>query len=121
MKRDIYMERNGRSEYTKEDIAKALAELNSCEGGDIHGQGYAVTYFIHLDDEGNILENLEGEEICFIRTIYCEEYGVDEAEWGDIWDSTYLSNHETLDCKAFANAVRDLTDEVNSFLKESEE
>ena len=107
MRTNIYMDRNGRTAYTKEEIAMALADLNSCEVGDIHGQGAAVTYFIHLDDNGNILKNLDGEEECFIRTITCDEFGLTEDEW----------DHEVLECEAFADAVDDLTSEINAWLK----
>lgn len=53
--KEICMSRDGRKEYTVEEIAKALTSLNSVEDGDINGQGAAVTYFLHIDDEGNIL------------------------------------------------------------------
>lgn len=114
---NIYMDRNGRTEYTREEIAKALADLNSCEAGDSFGQGAAVTYFIHLDDNGSILKSFDGEEECFIRTITCDEYGVAEEDWDEAWDSSFISDHESLECKAFADAVDDLTDQVNAWLK----
>ena len=119
--KNIYMSRNGRTEYTRKEIAKALADLNSCECGDIHGQGAAVTYFIHVDDEGNILANMSGEEDCFIYTITCDEYGVDEEDWTETWDSSFIPEHEKLECVAFAAAVDELTDQVNAWIKENVE
>ena len=119
--RNIYMSRNGRTEYTREEIAKALADLNSCEGGDIHGQSAAVTYFIHVDVEGNILVNMDGEENCFIYTITCDEYCINEEDWAETWDSSFIPEHENFGCKAFADAVDALTDQVNAWLKENVE
>lgn len=58
------------SKHAKEDIANALATFNSSEYGDIHGRGAAVTYFLHLDDDGNILPDLEREAVCFIATLF---------------------------------------------------
>lgn len=115
------MNRDGRSEYTVEEIAKALASLDSSEGGDIHGQGAAVTYFLHIDDEGNILDGMDGEEECFISTITCDEYGIDEEDWEETWDSSYLPDHENLECEAFRNAVEYLTDQVNTWIRENTE
>ena len=116
MRTNIYMDRNGRTAYTKEEIAMALADLNSCEVGDIHGQGAVVTYFIHLDDNGNILKNLDGEEECFIRTITCDEFGLTEDEWDSLEILSFLWDHEVLECEAFADSVDDLTSNVNEWL-----
>ncbi len=124
----IYMERNGRKEYTREEIAKALADLQSCEGGDIYGQGEAVTYFLHMDDEGNILTDKDDQDACFIYTINMDDYEASEedlenygvAEDGSFnwWDSRFLPDHETLGWDRFADAVDSLTEEANAFLKE---
>lgn len=116
MKTNIYMARNGHAAYTKEEIAMALADLNSYEVGDIHGQGAAVTYFIHLDDNGNILKSLDGEEECFVRTITCDEFGLTEDEWDSLEMLSFLWDHEVLECEAFADAVDDLTSNVNEWL-----
>ena len=119
--KNIYMSRNGRTEYTREEIAKALVDLNNNEGGDIHGQGAAVTYYIHVDDEGNILGDTYGAEDYFIYTITCDEYGVDEEDWAETWNSSFIPEHENLECVAFAAAVDDLTDQVNAWIKENVE
>lgn len=115
----VYMSRAGRSEYTVEEIAKALASLNSFEDGDVNGQGAAVTYFLHIDDKGNVLADKDGEEECFVKTIGCEDYGLDEKDWKDVWDSSFLPDHESLECEAFRDAAEDLTDQINSWLKEN--
>lgn len=103
------------SKYTKEDIANALATFNSSEYGDIHGRGAAVTYFLHLDDDGNILPNLDGEKVAFIATAKCSDYGVGEEEWKELWDSDFLSEHENLDCEAFADVVDSLLTQANEW------
>ena len=47
----IYTNRNGRN------------ELSSCECGDVSGQGAYITYYLHIDDNGNILDGQNGEEM----------------------------------------------------------
>ena len=119
----IYTNRNGRNEYTVAEIAKALAELNSCEPGDVSGQGAYITYYLHLDDEGNILESQYGEEECFVYSIHCTDYGFSEEEWeklgDDLWDSTFYEEHENLEFEPFADCVRELTEQANKWLKEN--
>lgn len=124
----IYMERNGRKAYTREEIAKALADLQGNEGGDVHGKGEAVTYFLHLDEDGNIIENMDGEEECFVSTIRMDDYEASEEEFkkygacedGSLnwWDSSFLADHETLGWDRFEDAVDSITEEVNAFLME---
>ena len=119
--KSIYVERNGRNEYTVAEIAKALAELNSSEPGDVFGQGAYITYYLHLDDEGNILESCDEEEECFVYSIHCIDYGFSEEEWekldADLWDSTFYEEHEKLEFEPFADCVDALTNEVNNWIK----
>ncbi len=121
--KEIAKQREGRKEYTREEIAEVLASLNSCEP-----DGDMVTYFLHVDDDGNILANTDGEEKCFIYTISIEDYNVTESDiekYGTTddgefawWDSSFLPDHESFSCEAFAEAVDQLTAEVNAYLKE---
>ncbi len=121
----IAKQREDRKEYTREEIASVLASLNSCEP-----DGDMVTYFLHVDDDGNILDSKDGEEECFICNIPIEDYDITEndiATYGTDdngefawWDSSFLPDHENLSCKAFAEAVDQLTAEVNAYLKEIE-
>lgn len=125
--KEIFMKRDGRKEYTREEIAHALASLNSSEPGDISGVGEKITYFLHVDDDGNILRNQYGENECFIYTIDIEDYDITEEDietygfdddgnfaW---WDSSFIPDRENLDCKPFAECVDSLTDEVNEYLR----
>ena len=129
--KEIFTERNGRKRYTKEEVAYALASLNSSEPGDVTGNGEKVTYFLHVDDEGNILRNSNGEDECFIYTIDIDEYKISKEDvetygfdddgnfaW---WDSSFLPDRENLDCKAFAECVDSLTDEVNQYIDNIDE
>ncbi len=120
MKR-IYANRNGRKEYTVAEIAKALAELNSSEPGDVSGQGACITYYLHLDDEGNILKSFDGEEECFVYSIDFTDYGFNEEQWEDLgdklWDSTFYERYENLEFKPFFDCVDALTDEANNWIK----
>lgn len=119
--KSIYVERNERNKYTVEEIAKVLHELSSCECGDVSGQGAYITYYLHLDDEGNILESCDEEEECFVYSIHCTNYGFSEEEWekldDDLWDSTFYEEHEKLEFEPFADCVDALTDEVNNWIK----
>ncbi len=125
----IVKQREGRKEYTREDIAEVLASFGQlCEPDIAYDGTEMVVYFLHVDDEGNILGDMDGEEECFICRIPIEDYDITESDiekygtddrgefaW---WDSSFLADHENLSCEAFAEAVDQLTAEVNAYLRE---
>lgn len=122
----VFIKRNGRKEYTREEIAHALVSLGSNEPENNCDEG-KITYFLHIDDEGNIIGGTEGERYCFTYTIPIKDYNISEQDiekygfdddgnfaW---WDSSFIPDRENLDCKPFAECVDGLTDEVNEWLK----
>ncbi len=76
-----------------------------------------LVYYLHVDDEGNILGSKDGEEECFISRVGIWEYGIDEDNSDESFDDIY--SNENLDCEAFADCVDDLTDQINRYIKEN--
>lgn len=128
--KSIYLERNGRKEYTKEEIANVLASLPSCEVDETSvlpprkREDMVFIYYLHVDDEGNVLSDFYGEADCFTSRVGIWEYGIDEENSDDYFDEyghtdgDFIYENENLECEAFTNVVEDLTDQVNAYLEE---
>lgn len=101
--------------YTKEEICKVLQDLPSSDGG--YNNLREIYYYIHLDTDGNILDGCRDAEETFVRKITNEDYGLTEEEW-DNMDCEWIFDQENLSCKAFADTVEDLTDQVNDYLSD---
>lgn len=113
---DIFMERNGRTEYTREEIFEVLKEQPSVE----FGYYRTLTYNIHVDDEGNILNwSIYNSEHLVYELNYAD-YGLAEEEWDSV-DAEWFYANEKWDCKAFVEAVDGLTKQVNQYLREIDE
>ncbi len=111
--RDIFMDRNGRTEYTREDIFNVLKAQSSAE----FGYYRTLTYNIHIDDEGNILNWSICDSEQLVYELNYADYGLTEEEWDSV-DCEYFYANETWDCEAFVEAVDGLTKQVNQYLKE---
>lgn len=134
---DIFLERGDRKEYTKEDIASVLIALDPTEpycafniyeeSEERSWEDEAVMYSLHLDYDGNILESINGETTtltayALIRDFHVskkdiQEYGMDEDGYFNWWDSSFLTDHATLKCEAFADVVDQLVAQANDFLQ----
>lgn len=112
----IFMGRGTRRQYTRNEIAKVLIELQSFEISEFG----SVIYELKLDDDGNIMYDLEDYEttgiqegVHYICLIYPESYGITDGSL----DADFVYSHETMNCKAFADCVDELTEKANRWLK----
>ena len=121
---DIIMKRNGRKEYTVAAIADILASSKYQMNAPVDE---GVEYFLHVDEDGNIVNGWHGYSECFTYLIPIEDYDISEEDietygrdddgnfaW---WDSSFIPDRENLDCKAFAECVGSLTDDLNKYLR----
>ena len=142
---DCCLERNGRKHYSKEEIAKVLADWGQLAEPECppYVERESVTYYLHVDEDGNIMLYPSVESFtCTIEfrkfDITDEDfrkYGViDEDHSLDIyynddddeirrlnwWESDFLDDHATLNCEAFVSVVEDLTNQVNEWIDEND-
>lgn len=163
----ICLERNGRRHYTREEVAKVIRDADPVEPALVNGISNSVdpgrvSYYLHLDEYGNILGGCWDGVEHFESTISISRFGITEEDFRkygvndyyedheyddddvdfdddfDInevdecgcyiheekiemlnwWDSSFLDDHATLDCEAFAYVVDDLTYQINKYLDE---
>lgn len=103
-KDEIYLKENDEDilkQYTVEEIMEALSENMSLEYDTADGNDY---YYIHLDKNGEILENMTGAEETFREALLFEPED-DSYDW------------ETPENPFFKEVAEELTKKVNAWLE----
>lgn len=105
---------------TKEQVFEALCDNASSENEGL-GEDTKVVYYLHVKEDGTIVNDYQEADASFTSSISWEDYGVDWETWETPFTAFSTYNYERMDFEPFAEVVEDLTNQANEWLASVED
>lgn len=100
---------------TKEQVFEQLVDNASSENEGL-GEDTKVVYYLHVKEDGTIVDDYQKADASFTSSISWEDYGVDWETWETPFTAFSTYDYERMDFKPFAEVVEDLTNQANEWL-----
>ena len=106
---------------TKEQVAEALMDNASSENEGLDEEDTEVVYYLHVKEDGTIVDDYQKADASFTSSISWEDYGVDWETWETPFTAFSTYDYERMDFKPFVEVVEDLTNQANEWLASIED
>ena len=99
---------------TEQEVFNQLVNNSSaeCEG---LGEGTVVRYYLHVTEDGVIVDDYQKADATFVTDIHYWRYA-DTVEEFKTMENLFNPKYETMSWKPFADVVKELTSEANNWL-----
>lgn len=102
---------------TKEQVFDALTSYPSVEFESSNEDDWKVVYYLHIKEDGTIVDSYWKADASFTDWIPCRSYVDTVDEFGEI----DICDYERMDFEPFAEVVEDLTNQANKWLASIED